>query len=92
MSNYELKCKDTDQTISKLHPPFIFGEGVSRSSRKNATCLDYKARYYLFNDHKKKLFLLDIVAIVTRCTDPLQLAHLKEVCSQHFHLGLWFPK
>lgn len=44
VSNYNLECKDTEQDIGKLPPPFIFGEGMKGSSRKNATCLDYKAR------------------------------------------------
>ena len=37
-------CKDVDQDIEKLPKPFIFGEGIKGNSKKNATCLDYKAR------------------------------------------------
>ncbi len=44
ISNYKLDCKDTEQDIGKLPPPFIFGEGIKGNVRKNATCLDYKAR------------------------------------------------
>ena len=39
-----IKCKDVDQEIEKLPKPFIFGEGIKGNSKKNATCLDYKAR------------------------------------------------
>ena len=43
----ELKvvCKDTEQVIPKLPAPYIYGEGVEGKVKKNATCLDYKARY-----------------------------------------------
>ena len=46
-SMQKLECLDTDQEIAKLPPPFIFGEGIRGKSRKNATCLDYKARWGL---------------------------------------------
>ena len=36
---------DTEQSLAKLPPPFIFGEGIRGKKKKNATCLDYKARY-----------------------------------------------
>ena len=36
---------DTEQSLAKLPPPFIFGEGIRGKNKKNATCLDYKARY-----------------------------------------------
>ena len=44
-SQIEIKCDDEKQTIPKLPPPFIFGEGEKGKSNKNATCLDYKIRY-----------------------------------------------
>ena len=40
----EIKCKDVDQKIEKLPKPFIFGEGIKGNNKKNATCLDYRAR------------------------------------------------
>ena len=36
---------DTEQTVAKLPAPFIFGEGIRGNNKKNATCMDYKARY-----------------------------------------------
>ena len=44
-TNLKLECVDTEQDIQKLPPPFIFAEGVRGKNRKNATCLDYKARF-----------------------------------------------
>ena len=43
-TNLKLECVDTEQDIVKLPPPYIFGEGIRGKNKKNATCLDYKAR------------------------------------------------
>ena len=43
-TNLKLECIDTEQDILKLPPPYIFGEGIRGKNKKNATCLDYKAR------------------------------------------------
>ena len=40
----KLECLDRDQEVAKLPPPYIFGEGIRGKNKKNATCLDYKAR------------------------------------------------
>jgi len=45
ISNQKLECNDENQEIMKLPPPYIFGEGIRGKNKKNATCLDYKARY-----------------------------------------------
>ena len=40
-----VECKDTQQQIKKLPPPFKYGEGVEGKDKKWATCLDYKMRW-----------------------------------------------
>ena len=70
MEQLKLECKDTEQKIEKLPPPFIFSEGLKKDKKKNATCLDYKMRQ---KQCVKMVFLYSnlkgTAAKVTRCID-----------------------
>ena len=46
---------DTEQSLAKLPAPFIFGEGTRGQNKKNATCLDYKARYCIVQANQSLL-------------------------------------
>ena len=88
-TNLKLECIDTEQDIIKLPPPYIFGEGIRGKNKKNATCLDYKARLVgrVCGEGCDRSSALDIAVRARLYSGPCLSLTLRTKSNTPYHMG-----